>query len=492
MKMRIFTGVVSAALAGALLAGVVKADDGLQVPDKLSGPNVSQVIAYSQKQIAIEHVRVIDGTGAPARENQTVLIANGKIAMVGPSGAMHVASGAAVIDGTGKSLMPGIVGTHDHLYYDSGGPLFIVREMPFSFPRLYLAAGVTTIRTTGSIEPYTDLHIKMSIEKGEMAGPHMDVTSPYLTGWEPFFVQMYPLHTPAEARATVNFWADRGMTSFKMYTNMPPAIARAVVAAAHARHLKVLGHLCSIGLTAAANMGVDSLEHGLFVDTEFTPGRKEGECPSDSLAVRKSLAALDVNGPQLQTLLKLLVRKHIEISSTLANFEGANPQPLAVEQRYWDLEDPETVTDVQKSRAAAEKRSAEAIELSHKVFDVTRKFEIAFFRAGGLLTQGPDPTGYGSTIAGLGDQRDMELLVEGGLTPLEAIKVATLNGAIGLGIEKKTGSIVPGKAADLVLIDGDPSKNISDVEKVVTVFKDGIGYDSAKLLESLKGIVGRQ
>jgi hypothetical protein len=118
------------------------------------------------------------------------------------------------------------------------------------------------------------------------------------------------------------------------------------------------------------------------------------------------------------------------------------------------------------------------------------EFERAFVKAGGLLLAGLDPTGYGGVIAGFGDQREVELLVEAGFTPLEAIHIATSNGAEFLGQLDRIGTLAPGKLADLVVIHGDPSANINDIEKVETVFKDGIGYDPAKLMESVRGLVG--
>jgi imidazolonepropionase-like amidohydrolase len=118
------------------------------------------------------------------------------------------------------------------------------------------------------------------------------------------------------------------------------------------------------------------------------------------------------------------------------------------------------------------------------------QFELAFFRAGGLLLAGTDPTGYGGVVAGYSNQRELELLVEAGLSPLEAIKVATLNGAQYLGRADRVGSIAVGKRADLIVVRGDPSARAADIENIETVFKDGVGYDSAKLFGSVKGQVG--
>ena len=261
----------------ALTTGAPRADDDdIQVPNVLNAPPASAVIGTTSRSSRSPTCASSTERALAARADQTVVIDHGKIRAVGPAASVTVPSGATTIDGTGRTLTPGFVGTHDHLYFVSGGPLFITREMPFSFPRLYLGAGVTTIRTAGSLEPYTDLHIAEAIRRGELVGPHMDVTSVYLTGWEPFFVQMGALRDPADAKRTVNFWADHGVTSFKLYTSLPPDIARAAIAAAHARHLKVVAHLCSIGFTEAARMGVDSLEHGLIIDTEFMPEPQAG------------------------------------------------------------------------------------------------------------------------------------------------------------------------------------------------------------------------
>jgi imidazolonepropionase-like amidohydrolase len=254
----------------------------------------------------------------------------------------------------------------------------------------------------------------------------------------------------------------------------------------------VLAHLCSIGYAEAARMGVDSLEHGIFEATDFTPGKIDDECNVSSKAVGISLANLDVNGPKARALMKTLIAHHVALSSTIAIFESFLPAPMAVQQRVFSVLDPESVNDVMKTRKIILARRAATRARMQKEFDNDLKFEVAFFRSGGLLTQGPDPTGYGGTIAGISDQRDIELFVQGGLTPEQAIQAATLNGAKSLGRDANIGSIRVGKNADLVLIHGDPSKNISDIENVVTVFKDGVGYDCAKLLQSVKGVAGRQ
>ena len=455
-------------------------------------PPAAAMVRYDQPVIAIEHVRVVDGTGAPAIADQTVVIDHGKIATVGSSASSAVPEGAKVIDGSADTLTPGFVGTHDHLFYISGGPMEFGREMPYSFPRLYLAAGVTTIRTTGSLEPYTDLRIERAIREGQLVGPHIDVTGPYSSGFEPELIQVYPLRDVADARHTTTYWADRGATSFKLYTNIPPDIAQAVIQTAHARGLRVAGHLCSIGFTQAAQMGIDSLEHGFIVDTEFYPNKKPGICPDETAADARVFRELSPSDPRVRQVMRTMIRHHVALSSTLAVLEGFVPPPMRVQQRNFSVEDAESVADVMAVRkrilgAPAARRAAGA-----QTFRTEQLLEAAYYRMGGLVTQGPDPTGYGNTLPGFGDQRDVELLVQAGLTPVQAIHIATQNGAILLGRDAHIGTIHPGKNADLVLIQGNPAANIDDIEHVEVVFKDGVGYDSAKIINSIRGIVGRQ
>jgi len=442
--------------------------------------------------IALTHVRVIDGTGAPAREDQTVLIAKGKIQSV--SAAAEIPKDAQVLDLHGDSVIPGLVGMHDHMFYPVGPGLF--GEMAFSFPRLYLASGVTTIRTTGSLEPYTDLELKKKIDAGEMPGPKMHVTGPYLEGAGSWAVQMHQLTGPEDATRTVNFWLDEGVDNFKAYMFITPEELSAAVAAAHKRGAKVTGHLCSIGFRQAADLGIDDLEHGLFVDTEFFPWKKANEC-ADTPKDPGFMATLDVNSGPLHDMILYLVQKHVAVTSTLPVFEmGSFAGRPAIQQRVLDALSPDARTAWLKNRV----RSSDDAEIRKEygtdtspwpaAFKKELEFEYAFSKAGGLLLAGEDPTGMGGVLAGFGDQREMELLVEAGFTPLEAIHIATANGAQFLAEADRTGTIAAGKQADLVVIKGDPSQKIEDIEKVEIVFKDGVGYDSAKLIDSVRGSVG--
>jgi hypothetical protein len=360
--------------------------------------------------------------------------------------------------------------------------------MSFSAPRLYLAAGVTTMRTTGSVETYADLNLKQAIDEGKLPGPHIDVTGPYLEGANSYFMQMHQLGGPDDARQMVDYWADRGVTSFKAYMNITRAELRAAIEAAHKRGIKVTGHLCSVTYKEAAELGIDNLEHGFFVNTQFDPDKKPDECSAS--AGDYTLEHLDPASPEAKDLMDTLVKHHVAITSTLPVFEALVPGRPPLRQQVLEAMAPEAREAYLYNREQAATLKSPKTDWA-MLLKRDMQMESAFAAAGGLLLAGPDPTGNGGVVPGFGDQREIELLVEAGFSPVQAIKIATLNGATYLGKEDQIGSIAAGKNADLVIVKGDPSTTISDIEKVEIVFKDGVGYDSQKLIDSAKGRYGQ-
>jgi imidazolonepropionase-like amidohydrolase len=444
--------------------------------------------------LVLEHVRVIDGTGTAARDNQRVVLDHGKIASVGPeTPGEALPSGAKVLDLTGKSVFPGIVGMHEHLFYPlpEGGPglLPLYGEMADSAPRLYLAGGVTSARTAGSLEPYTDISVKQEIDAGKIPGPRLFLTGPYLEGDPAIGPQLHTLTSPEDAARTVNYWAAEGATSFKAYMHITPQELKAAIDAAHAHGLKVTGHLCAVGFQEAAALGIDNLEHGLAVDTEFYPDKKEGICPGQR-PPQAALVKLDVEGPQIQATIRDLIAHHVAVTSTLAIFESFVPNrpPMSEEMRARESLAPQGWADYATTRAEiAEHGDA---SLWPTLLKMEMQFERDFVKQGGVLMAGCDPTGYGGVLPGFGDQRNLELLVEAGFTPVEAIHIATENGARFLGEDAHFGTISAGKDADLVVVGGNPAAKIEDLEKVEIVFKDGVGYDPHKLIDSVRGLMG--
>jgi imidazolonepropionase-like amidohydrolase len=459
---------------------------------------VRKFVKFDQPAIALTHVRVIDGTGAPAQEDRTIVLRNGRIEAV-TDAATPPPAGAYVVSLEGHSVMPGLVGMHNHLMYTASinldeddkipQPGFLVTELAFSAPRMYLAAGVTTMRTTGSIEPYTDLNIRRKIDAFEIPGPHLDVTGPYLEGSGSFFPQMTALDEREHARKTVAFWSGEGATSFKAYMNIPEAVLGAAIDEAHKHGRKLTGHLCSVDFRQAAALGIDDLEHGpVFTDSEFVPNRKKDHCPS-SAEIAASWEKLDVDGPQVQALIRDLVARKVAITSTLPVFEAMVATRPLLSNKQMAMMSSESLRSHLAARAGAAATPARAAKLE-AALKKEMAFEVAFVRAGGLLLAGPDPTGNGGTLPGFGDQRELQLLVEAGFSPVEAIRIATANGARYLGQLDRIGTIEPGKEADLVVLKGDPTRRIADVENVEIVFKDGYGYDPAKLNASVRGMVG--
>jgi len=448
-------------------------------------------------ELKLIHVRVIDGTGAAALENRTVTIRDGRIAAIAPTSSSERADGKKTLDMTGKSLLPGLVGMHDHLFYVArpGGDFehpqrvpLLLPQMSFTAPRLYLANGVTTIRTTGSMETYAELNLKSAVETNQLPGPHMDVTGPYLQGAGNIFLQMHTLAGPEDARNTVNFWAGQGVTSFKAYQNITRAELKAAIDAAHSHGLKITGHLCSVTYPEAAELGIDNIEHGFSVNTQLDPDKKPDLC-SDSQGY-DTTAAMDPDGPQAKALYALLVAKKVAITSTLPveDIDGAGRPPMR--QAALDVMTPQAREEYLYLRNA--QSVANDTRRAKRLADLKRlmAFERNFVLAGGTLLAGCDPTSDGHIIPGFADHRELELLVEAGFSSLEAIKIGTLNGAKYLGQDKDIGSVTVGKRADLMIVEGDPSRRIEDIENVQYVFRDGIGFDSAKLLGSVKGLYG--
>ncbi|HMH23409.1 MAG TPA: amidohydrolase family protein [Puia sp.] len=445
---------------------------------------VRQFIDYNSEVTALTHCLLVDVIHLREIPDQTVIIRKGMIESVGDASKTPVPAGAKEIDLTGKSLLPGFVLMHEHMYYTaySLNPFYVqFKQLPVTFPKLYLACGATTIRTAGSVEPYSDLNLKRDIDLGKIAGPDMEVTGPYLEGKGTIAPQLHELGGPAEAKAFVNFWADQGATSFKAYNYLDRATLKAAIDAAHARGCKVTGHLCSITYKEAAEMGIDQLEHGFLASTDFIPGKKEDQCISSA----DPLAAADLDGPAVKELIGFLVSHKVTITSTLAVFEGIGTLDTAQRPEVLAAMAPDTremfVRYYNKGRSPVMNRSI--------VKDM--KMEKMFVDAGGLLTVGTDPTGNGGVLAGYGSQRAIELLVGEGFTPLEAIRIATYNGARAMGMENRIGSIGPGKQADLVVIGGDVAQNIQNIRKVVWVFKKGVGFNSQKLFDNVKGQVGK-
>jgi imidazolonepropionase-like amidohydrolase len=467
-------------LAAIALVALTSVQLSAQAVNTLS-KEVQQYVAVPETSVALTNVRVVDGTGAAPLEGQTVVIQNGRIASVSPAATATVPPGARVMDLAGHTVLPGLVGMHNHTFYTTRGRSV---QLQFSSPRLYLGSGITTARTTGGTSPYHEINMKRGIDRGEIPGPRMHLTGPYLTG-PGGAATMAQLGSAEQARRIVNYWADEGVTWFKAYTDISREALAAAIRAAHARGLKFTGHLCSVSFREAVALGIDNLEHGFFTNSDYVPNRTPDQCASD---MRDSLLRVDLEGPDVQRTIREMVKSRVAMSSTLAVYELSFPDRPPLEDRVLDALSPEAREEYLSARRDMSARAAQST--MPELFRRAQAFERAFVRAGGLLGSGVDPTGVGGALPGYGDQRNYELLIEAGFTPVEAIKIMTLNGATILGVDKTLGSVTAGKLADLVVIRGNPVATPAEIRQVSLVFKDGVGYDSPKMLAAVKGLVG--
>ena len=466
------------------------------------GPQVRKYARVTTRKVILEHVEIIDGTGAAPKSDRNLVIEDGKLTAISAGADEAPRPDTTILDLRGHAVLPGIVGMHEHLFYMARPNVApdatfdapaLFHQMTFSAPRMYLANGITTMRTAGSIEPYTDLKLAHAIETGVLPGPHIDVTGPYLDGPDNPNLQMHELTGPDDARQTVAYWAARGVTSFKAYAHITRHELRAAVEEAHKHKIKVTGHLCSVSYPEAVEIGIDNLEHGFLANTQLDPDKQPDRCSASGGDYTH--AHMAPGGAEANRLIALLVQRHVAITSTLPNFasrlagaEAAVDPRLVLSQGALQTMAPQ----VRDAYLYARNRIADKASRARDAATLRREMDLerAFAAAGGLLLVGGDPVGLNGVIPGFGDHRAIELLVEAGFAPVQAIRIATLNGATYLGRQDQIGSIAIGKLADLVVVKGDPAARISDIENVQIVFKDGVGYDPGKLLDAVKGHYG--
>ena len=452
----------------------------ITLPVGTSAQDLSQFTAVQAPIIALTNVKVIDGTGGPPSVRQTIIIRDDKIEAIGPSSGARIPADAEVLDLTGHTVIPGLIGLHNHSYYTGGRGR--AAQLSFSGSRLYLASGVTTIRTTGARQPYAEINLKKEIEEGRAIGPTIFATGPYLTG-EQGPERMVRLEGPEQARRVVRYWAEEGVDWFKAYTWISRAELGAAIDEAHRQGIKVTAHLCSVGYREAVALGIDNLEHGLYANSEYALNKQPDECPS---GFRNSYAGLDIQGPEVQATFRDMIDNNVAMTSTLVVYEASVSGRPPIDERVFEMLAPEIAEEVRQMSIEfrAERRGS-----SPAVFAKAMEYERAFVEAGGLLAAGVDPTGYGAAPPGLGDQRNYELLLEAGFTARQVVQIMSANGAKVLGIDDDVGTVEAGKTADLVVIEGD-LEAVGNLRGTKIVFRHGIAWDSTKLLDSIRGIVG--
>ncbi|MFL5594469.1 MAG: amidohydrolase family protein [Gemmatimonadaceae bacterium] len=428
--------------------------------------------------VALTHGTVIDGTGAPARDDQTIILRDGRIQRVGASRSVAIPAAAKVLDLSGSTVIPGLVGLHEHTYL---GGISHTAPMLHS-AMLYLAAGVTTAMTAGSMLPYNELNMKRLVDRGELPGPRMHIGGPYLTGPRnepgPFRI----IESPEDASRVVNYWAAEGADWFKILSG-PSAVVRAVVNAAHSRGLKVSAHLCAVTFSEGARLGIDVLQHGFITNSEYIQGKQPDVCPSTN---QKAQADVDPTSVEVKESIRRIVEAGVSVVSTLGVYESFSVTRSRLDTAEMAMLAPAVRREVEETHAGLAQSS---FTVPDRLLTKMMQWERMFVAAGGLLGAGCDPWGTGF-MPGYGDLRNYELLIEAGFTPSQVVQIMTLNGARILGEQRRIGSIEQGKAADLVVMRGNLSTDASAIRNVSIVFRDGYGFDPVKLRNEVRGKLG--
>ncbi|MCC6929075.1 MAG: amidohydrolase family protein [Gemmatimonadaceae bacterium] len=476
---RRFRRSLAAVARSAIAAGAFGAPLAAQSRPAVSG-DVRPYVSIDAPVVALAHVRIIDGTGAAPSDDQTVIISGTRITSVGASSRTTVPAGARVIDLSGHTVIPGLVGLHEHTYF---GGVKRITQMSTSAPLLYLAFGVTTAMSAGSMLPYQELNMARAVNEGRLPGPRFLITGPYLDGGATASANAKALKTEEEATRSLAFWHAEGVRWVKVQGRISRAMLGHVIRQAHARGMKVTGHLCSVTFAEAAALGIDALQHGFITASDYVPGKKPDVCPPENMHVQTDV---DVGSAAVQASIKALAKTKAAVVSTLAVYETFSPERFQLDTAAMAMLEPDVRREVEQNFANIRQGG---LIVTNRLLQSMMRWERDFVAAGGLLGAGSDPWGTGF-LPGFGNIRNYEMLREAGFSPAQAVQILTYNGARILGMDRDIGAVTAGRQADLVVVRGDPAANARDLYNVVTVFRAGVGYDSAKLRAAARGLVG--
>ena len=390
--------------------------------------------APAASTVAILGATLIDGRGGPAVPDSIVIVRGDRIAAVGTRSFVAVPQGAEVIDARGLTLLPGLIDSHFHIDGDD------------SLPALYLSHGITSLRDPGQwIEAY-DAARKASapVPRLFLCGPHLDSPPPA------YPADSFIVRDPEETQLAVNRFVDDGASAIKVYFRLPLALMRVAIETAHARGVPVMGHLEIVDARDAIRAGIDGIEHATSFGTALLPLR-DAEKYRQSVLVDNNARregryqvwnSIDLKTPQADSLFKLIVEHDVVVSPTLAVFERQRGDKDTTEIHVHAFKQMEAFVGLAKNAGA------KIVVGSHSDVPHAKR--------------------------GWAYQRELELLVESGLTPMQAIVAGTMENARYFHIADRLGSIETGKLADLVLVEGDPSKDISNMRLIKHVMLNGV------------------
>lgn len=407
------------------------------------------------------------GTGKVIQD-PIIEVRNGRIMRVGEKDSFIPAADAKIVDFGDRVIIPGLIDTHGHLF----GGLTVRHKTCDMLAAFFLAAGVTTVRSPGSMEPEGDMGLQNRINSGRLLGPRYFNSGPYIEGDPVSVGWMHPVNTPEEVRLKIDQWIKLGASSVKIYAAMHGDLLRTAIAHGHAHGVKVIGHIGAVTYTEAISMGIDELFHGILAMPDIIP---QDLSQSDYLKVYASLAKLDMNRDEFKQIIRLAAEYKTVLTPTAVVLEPIDPAKcrMAEQKPYFTPAAWEVV----------EKRLAKPIFANAaEIMRNCREFIQQAWRAGCILTTGTDQVGF-TLLPGYSIWREMEIFSEAGMPPMEVLKAATWNGAYAIGRSDLLGSLEPGKLADFVVLTSDPLQDISRVREVHRVVKGGVTYDPAALLK---------
>ena len=397
----------------------------------------------SDHVVAIVGATLIDGTGAPPLGDAAVVIRGNKIVSVGRRGAVEIPSGAEIFEAKGLTLLPGLIDSHFHIDGDDG------------LPALYLTHGITSIRDPGQwTEAYDGARKRPDpVPRLFLCGPHLD--SPPAA----YPKDSYIVRDPEETRLAVNRFADEGASAIKVYFRLPLALIRVAIETAHARGLPVTSHLEIVDATDVIRAGIDGVEHATSFGTALLPLRDAEKYRQAVLADNNARRegryevwnSIDLDSPRAQSLFKLIVDRGVVVSPTLAVFE----------------------------RQTGDK---DTTAMHVHAFKQMEGFVGRAFRAGAHVVVGSH-SDVPHAERGWAYQREMELLVESGLTPMQVIVAGTMENARFFRVTERLGSVESGKLADLVILNSNPVDDIAHASDIDTVIKNGVAYPADSILK---------
>jgi imidazolonepropionase-like amidohydrolase len=419
---------------------------------------------HSQGTVALVGATLIDGTGSPALNDSSVLIQGGKIVSAGPRDKVKLPKDAQIVDLTGKTIVPGLWDMHAHFEQVEWGPV-------------YLAAGVTTVRDCGNEFEFITA-VRDAINSGHGVGPRL-LLAGIVDGSGPIALGVARVDTPEQAREWVHRYHDAGFDQIKIYSSVKKENLEVVAAEAHKLGMTVTGHIPD-GMTGfdGVNAGMDQINHISYVASMMDPaiaGRESGAAPQQRLV---ALRNFDPDSEQSRKALQFLKAHHTVIDPTLTVFEMF----MRTGKRPFESLEP-GVAKVAPALATQLRNvgpGPAGAELGEARFAVSQKAVAALHRAGIPIVVGTDQTVPGHSV-----HREMELYVEAGFTPMEALQAATIVPARAMRLDKEAGTIEPGKRADLVVLGANPLDHISNIRQTERVMQAGIFYDCAALWKSV-------